>query len=297
MACGRAATEAVPPSKRAAGSAFSEKRMRVRPPWSIPSSGSTPSYFVVKRSWDRSLPLAEMGDGCSERPGQVLDAQWVSIAGRLKGRSLGGPRCRCRCDDPPSGIVGEAFEDLGHIGIDPGDGRAAQRAREVAILARGRAAFGKVEAPVGTRRYRLQAPLRGWRNNNGERRFGFDIGAAGIVTAESGQSVGLELDDLRPERCRPFEDPRPYAKARAAGVASTRFGRQSLGSPSACSYRALADGEAGPRTMPSRSLPCGLGRESAIKKRTARRNRAACRRAVPGSAPAISASKRPCSEG
>jgi hypothetical protein len=116
-----------------------------------------------------------------------------------------------------SGIVGEAFEDLGHIGIDPGDGRAAQRAREVAILAMSRAAFGKVEAPVGTRRYRLQAPLRGWRNNNGERRFGFDIGAAGIVTAESGQSVGLELDDLRPERCRPFEDRAPMRKGERGG--------------------------------------------------------------------------------
>jgi hypothetical protein len=51
MAASRAGRAAVPPSKRlATAAALTLNRTRVRPPWSSPSNGSTPSYLVVKRS-------------------------------------------------------------------------------------------------------------------------------------------------------------------------------------------------------------------------------------------------------
>ena len=206
---------AVPPSKRAATSAaFTEKRARVRPPWSQPGQlGSTSSNLVV----NRRLALVAVAAGADpldrrgERAGHVLDAERVGVAGELERRALvtagGGPAG----DRALAGELGDRREHLVEVGEDAGHRRSGQRAGEVAVLAVGRAAAGQVDAPVRARRDGLRLAGARRRDDEGQRRLRPRVRLA----------LGRPLRRARPGR-RPRRPRRPAAVDAAQDLGGVR---------------------------------------------------------------------------
>ena len=92
-------------------------------------------------------------------------------------------------------------EDLGQVGVDPGDRRTGQRTGEVAVLTVRRAALGQVDAPVCARRDRLQPPFTGRSDDDGQRALGQGVGGAIIVGAQRRQAVACEHVDVRDAGC------------------------------------------------------------------------------------------------
>ena len=90
-----------------------------------------------------------MPDAGGQRPGQVLERERVRIAGAFVGRALRSPCRRNRGDAALAQRRGQFGQDLGQVGVNPHDRRPRERTGEVAILAVGGTALGKIEPPVG----------------------------------------------------------------------------------------------------------------------------------------------------
>ena len=160
-------------------------------PWCGSSSrGST------RRTWwwraghgGRPTRAAEIADGGGQGPVRPRSRR-VRIAGRLEGGALVAPGDGREVTPPWPTYPGRFAQDVGEVGIRAGDRRAGQRAREIAVLAVGRAALGEVDPPVGGGRNGLQCEFRRWRDDDGQRRFRSGVPRPG-VRRPRGAAAGL----------------------------------------------------------------------------------------------------------
>jgi hypothetical protein len=157
------------------------------------------------------------------------------------------------------------------------------------------AALRQIKPPVGTWRDRLQASSRGGSNDDGKRRFGVNVSAAGIAIPKPRRQLALSRMTSAPSIADRSTMALPCANSSAAGVTSTRLGRQSLGSRRPVSLHDAVAAQASPRAASSRPIRFELGWDNGIRTRNALGNRATDRPAAPESGLAIGASKLPCS--
>ena len=90
----------------------------------------------------------------------------------------------------PSGIVGQAVQNLFDIGINARHRWAGERTGEVTITTMCRAAFDQIEAPIGAGRNRLEFSLRRGRDDDGQCRFRVHVRTSRIVAHNSAQAIG-----------------------------------------------------------------------------------------------------------
>ena len=141
-----------------------------------------------------------------KRPGQMLDAERVGIAGDLERCAFVAAIARFRSHLARSQERRQTVQDLRQIGVHACDGRPAERSRKIAVLAMRRTSLGDVELPVGAWRNGLQLACAFGSNHHGQRRLCPDIFLRSVPPRRPVSRFDFELDDLGAEAGRALHD-------------------------------------------------------------------------------------------